>query len=68
MSICPRYDCSINYSKANFDVFETLIRFVQLEPATVILGETDRDVITADRSVRVQFVPRLTLIGNNAAN
>lgn len=43
MSICPRYDCSINYSKANFDVFETLIRFVQLEPATVILGETDRD-------------------------
>lgn len=42
-SIRPRYDYSINYSKADFDVFETLIRFVQLEPATVILGETDRD-------------------------
>lgn len=52
MSICPRYDCSINYSKADFDVFGTLIRFVQLEPATVILGETDRD----GRSIRPRTV------------
>ena len=45
----PRYDYSINYSKADF---ETLIRFVQLEPATVILGETDRD----GRSIRPRTV------------
>ena len=47
----PRYVCSINYSKADL-MGETLIRFVQLEPATVILGETDRD----GRSIRPRTV------------